>query len=490
MRFLRRSLVGLFLLSLTVALLAYAGQTLYSAVQVRLAEKDAPRMARERVFAANVVTATPRTVTPVLTTFGEVRSRRTLELRTPAAGTVIELADGFEDGARVEAGQLLLRLDPADAQDARDIALNDLAKAEAEVRDAARAVDLARDDLAAAEAQAALRQQALLRQRDLRDRGVGSEAAVETAALAASAADQSVVSRRQSLAQAQTRMDQSETALARQRIAVAEAERALADTALYAEFAGSLSEVAVVAGGIVGNGERIAQLIDPDALEVSFRVSTSQYARLLDAEGRLISAPVEIALDVLGAEVKASGRLSRVGAAVGAGQTGRLVYAALDGARGFRPGDFVTVRIAEPELQDVFVLPATAIDATPSVLALGAEDRLERVAVELLRRQDDDVILRAPGLAGREIVTERSPLLGAGIKVRPIRPEAAAGAEAAAADEPELVELTPERRAALIAFVEGNTRMPQEAKARVLAQLAQDRVPAQVVARIEERMGG
>ena len=32
--------------------------------------------------------------------------------------------------------------------------------------------------------------------------------------------------------------------------------------------------------------------------------------------------------------------------------------------------------------------------------------------------------------------------------------------------------------------------MPAEAKARVLAQLQQDRVPARVVARIEERMGG
>jgi len=42
----------------------------------------------------------------------------------------------------------------------------------------------------------------------------------------------------------------------------------------------------------------------------------------------------------------------------------------------------------------------------------------------------------------------------------------------------------------LVAYVEGNTFMPDEAKARVLAQLRQDAVPVRVVERIESRMGG
>ncbi|HEX9856978.1 MAG TPA: efflux transporter periplasmic adaptor subunit, partial [Paracoccaceae bacterium] len=70
-------------------------------------------------------------------------------------------------------------------------------------------------------------------------------------------------------------------------------------------------------------------------------------------------------------------------------------------------------------------------------------------------------------------------------------PEGAAGGAVLAAPEPEaLVELSDERRARLVAFVEGNSRMPAEAKARVLAQLAQDLVPAQVIERLEQRMGG
>jgi hypothetical protein len=53
-----------------------------------------------------------------------------------------------------------------------------------------------------------------------------------------------------------------------------------------------------------------------------------------------------------------------------------------------------------------------------------------------------------------------------------------------------MVALTPERRAALIAFVEANDRMPADAKTRILAQLAEEAVPAQVIKRLESRMGG
>ena len=488
MRFLIRSLTGLFLLSLTLGLLALAGYTVKSSIDERMAREARAPMVRERVFAANVLTVTPGRIVPDLAAFGQVESRRTLELRAPVGGRIVEMDAGFEEGAAVEAGQVLIRIDPAPAQTALDLARAALAEAEAEQAEALRALDLARDDLAVAERQAALREQALARQREIDGRGLGTAADLETAELAAASAAQAVLSRRQALAQAEARRDTAAIALSRQRINLAEAERDLADTVIRAGFAGALSGVSAVAGGLVSVNEKLADLVDPDALEVSFRVSIAQYARLIDDAGRLTPAQVTIALDVLGAEIVATGRLSRVGAAVGEGQTGRMIYAALDAAPGFRPGDFVTVRVAEPELRGVARVPAAAVAADGTVLALGEDDRLEEVAVDLLRRQGDDVIIRAGAAAGREIVAERSPLLGAGIKVRPLRPAADGGA--AAPVEPEFIELTAERREELIAFIEGNAFMPEEAKARVLAQLRQDRVPARVVARIEERMGG
>ena len=113
MRFFRRALVGLFLMALTVGLLSLAGGTIWSAMQTRMAESGGGPPARERVFSAEVVALTPGVESPVLTAFGEIRSRRTLELRAPAEGQVVELSPVFEDGGAVSAGDVLLRIDLA-----------------------------------------------------------------------------------------------------------------------------------------------------------------------------------------------------------------------------------------------------------------------------------------------------------------------------------------------------------------------------------------
>ncbi len=423
MRFFRRALVGLFLLAMTVGLLAMAGNTIYGALQARWADSGTPQPQRERVFSAEVMTVTVGTETPVLTAFGEIRSRRTLELRAPSEGNVIELAEGFEEGGAVITGQVLMRIDPAEAQSARDTAAADLRDAENELAEAVAALDLARDDVAAAQAQAALRQRALDRQVDLLNRGVGSAAAVETAELAAASADQAVLSRRQALAQAVARVAQSETALDRRGIALAEAERRLTQTVLRAEFDGILSEVNVVAGRLVNRNEQVARLIDAQALEVAFRISTAQYAQLVGAGGLLPEARVAVILDVFGLDLTAEAVLTRESGSVEAGQSGRLLFARIDAPRGLRVGDFVRVEVQEPPLENVARLPASALGSDGQLLALGAEDRLEAVAVDLLRRQGDAVLVRGDDLDGREIVLARTPTLGAGIRVNPVRPE-------------------------------------------------------------------
>jgi hypothetical protein len=56
--------------------------------------------------------------------------------------------------------------------------------------------------------------------------------------------------------------------------------------------------------------------------------------------------------------------------------------------------------------------------------------------------------------------------------------------------ESAMVALTDERRSKLLAFVENNTRMPKEVRARMAEQLKAKDVPADLVAQLEGRMGG
>lgn len=485
MRFLRQSMIGLFLAAVSLGLLVYAGQMVGVAIQDRLADEAVPFEPKERVFAVNLIRAEAKTINPLLDTFGEVKSRRTLELRAAIAGRVIELSESFEDGGRVGRGDVLVRIDPADMQSVQDRADADLADAQAEVRDAARSLDLARDEETAAEDQVTLRQKAFQRQVDLSARGVGTAAAVEVAELAEAAARATVLARRQIVTQAEARIDQADTRLSRARIAAEEASRDLNDTTVRAPFDGTLSETAVVEGRLVSANERLADLIDPEDLEVAFRVSTAQYVRLLDDSGLLINAPVTATLDVTGVDLQATGVLSRVSGATTETQTGRLVFARLKQAPGFRPGDFVSLSVVEPPIAEVVRLPAAAVNAQGEVLVLGAEDRLEAITVTLLRRQGNDVLVRGEGLVGRDVISAQTPLLGPGISVRPLRRESETSHAV-----PDMLELTDEHRARLVAFVQDSDAMPGEAKADVLAQLAAPAVAASVVARIESRMGG
>ena len=188
----------------------------------------------------------------------------------------------------------------------------------------------------------------------------------------------------------------------------------------------------------------------------------------------------------MGSEIATNAVLERDSGSVAEGQTGRLLYAKLDKAVGFKPGDYVVVKVDEPELRFAINLPASALNADNQVLVLNDEDRLENVNVSLLRRQGDNVIIRSRDLPGKEVVAQRSPLLGTGIKVRAVR----SGEAEKPPKAPEMIELTEDRRKKLINFIENNQWIPKTAKERTIGKLKKEKVPAEMVNRIESRMGG
>ena len=485
MRFLGRGLIGLLLFSLALGLLGLAGNTIKVAVQDRMNQEPRSQKARERTFAVKVVPAEVTSINPTLNAFGEIQSRKTLDLRMAASGQIQELSTNFVEGGSVKSGELLIRLDDSDYQTAVDLAENNLIDAKNEVMESARNLSFSKEELAAAEEQEKLRLRALTRQKDLVERGVGTAAALENAELSASGATQAVLSRKAAVDQAKNRGAQAETRLVRAELALKDAKRKLEDTKLYAEFSGLLSGVSLVKGGIVSANERLGQLIDPEVLEVSFKISTQQYTRLLNDNGELLKAPVSVALTNTEQGLNADGVIIRDSASVAKGQTGRQVYAKLIKSVGFKPGDFVAVKVEEPTLNWVVKLPSTALDSSNKVLLLGEGERLEEAQVKLMRRQGNEVIVRSRDLSGKEIVAQRTPVLGVGIKVKAIR----SGEENEVA-EVEMLELTEERRAKLISAIETNGYIPKTVKERIIGQLTQPKVPADVVARIESRMGG
>ena len=70
----------------------------------------------------------------------------------------------------------------------------------------------------------------------------------------------------------------------------------------------------------------------------------------------------------MGSEITTNAILQRDSGSVAEGQTGRLLYASLDKAIGFKPGDYVVIKVDEPELPFAISLPASALNADNQVL--------------------------------------------------------------------------------------------------------------------------
>jgi hypothetical protein len=490
MRFIGRSLFGLFLIALTFGLLATSVGLVYTSFQERSAKQGNKRPQKERVFSAHVMEAKASKIQPEIDAFGEIQSKRALDIRIPVGGTIVYLSPNFVEGGKVTKDEILVTTDATDFEDKVTLAKADLDEAKDSEIEAKNALSLAFDDLAAAVKQSDLRNQALKRKEGLTDRGVVTEASLESAALSAASAEQAVLSKRKAILQAQSRLSQNKGTVVRRKLAFANAERKLQNTEVKAEFDGTLSNVSLVSGGIVNNNERVGLLVDPSSLEVKFRISATQFNRLIDTSGNLQAIPTFVKLDVFGTEISASGFVERSSATVGTGLTGRLLFSNLsDGnVSSFRSGDFVAVTLKEPTLNNVLELPSNALSGGNRILTLTDEDRLQEIEVSVLRRNKNNVIIDATNIVGKEIVTNRTALLGAGIKIKPIRP----GDPKVNNDkvpEPEKITIDNERRQKMISFIEGNGKIPKTAKKKIIKALNQKEVPLKLINKLESRMG-
>lgn len=497
MRFLMRGLAGLALMAIMVGFAGFGAYRFYDAMTVE--ETSRQRPARERTYTVNVAALAPQSVSPVTTAYGQVESWRTLQLRASSEGRLVDVASKFRDGAAVAEGELLLRIDPADAEFQFLDAEAALADAEAQKTEAEEAIIVAEQELEAARRQLDLRRQALQRQLQLQDKGYSTAVQVENEELAVASLEQSLNNRLQSVITARKRIERMDLTVQRAQLVLKDAERVLNETTLTAPFYGYLADVDATLGRRVSPSETLALLIDPSALEVKFSLSTAEFSRLLDDSGKLIKAPVTVTLQLGGRSVEVPGHIDRAAAIVAEGEAGRTLFATLDISTGtvLRPGDFVKVDVEEPELSQVAVVPAAAVTEDGRLLIVGAGDRIDEIRTRVLRRMGNEVLL-ADVPFGTDYVRERLPQLGQGLKVTPRRggdvetgPNAPVTARAP--DEPapqagDLVALEPERRAALIAQL-NSSNMPENRKARLIALLNEPMVPKDLIDRLEQGRG-
>ncbi len=293
--------------------------------------------------AVGVVTVAAQAVALQSELPGRVEAQRTAQVRARVNGVVMKRL--FTEGSEVKAGQALFQIDPAPYQAAYDSAQAQLAKAQANLSQAAAQAE---------------------RNKPL----VEARAVSQQEYLASVAAAK-----------------QAEADVAAARAAITTAKLNLDYAAVRAPISGRIGRALVTEGALVSAAEatQLALIQQTSSVYVNFTQSANEVQQLRRAlaEGRLRAngqqaAEVRIVLDD-GSELAQPGKLLFTDLSVDASSGQVLLRAEVPNAQGqLLPGQYVRVRLAQAELPSAMLLPQQAVTRSQSgdtVLVVGADGK-------------------------------------------------------------------------------------------------------------------
>jgi RND family efflux transporter MFP subunit len=332
----------------------------------------------------DVVVVRPQTMALAVDAQGSVLPRREINLVSQVAGRIERVGPHFAQGGFFDAGEALVEVEDADYRFA-------IARAEAQV--------------------------AAARQRVAEEKGRALQARREWRDLGSQEAN-ALFLRKPQLASA-------EAALRAAEADVGAAELNLSRTRISVPFNGRVSEKHVDIGQYVAPGTVIARVYDTDAVEIRLPLTDRQVA-LLDlplnfenqSDEQAARVPVRLRARFADREWEWQGRIVRTDASIDLDS--RVVYAVAEVEKPFAiepgsdrpplsPGLFVHATIDGRAIDDVVLLPRSALRSDDSVMVVDARQQLLSRQVKVLHSNAEQVWLR--GLSQRERVVVREDTL-------------------------------------------------------------------------------
>lgn len=232
----------------------------------------------------------------------------------------------------------------------------------------------------------------------------------------------------------------SDAAAIEAKVAVQQAERDLVRTEIKAPYEGLVRSKNVDVGQFVSRGNSIGTIYAADSVEVRVPIADSQLAFLdlpLGVRGELpeqYQAAVTLSTFYGGQHYEWHGKLVRTEAEIDTRT--RMVHAVVrvdenTSAPSEKPalpvGLFVNATISGRMAEDVVVLPRAALRNQSQVLVVDAENRLRYRNVDLLRFEQDSVVIQG-GIEAGELVN-LSPIQTVidGMRVKPIQDDSEQG---------------------------------------------------------------
>ena len=340
---------------------------------------------------------------------GTVRPRAEVDVAAEITGRVVWVAPNFDSGGRVDAGELILRLDDAEYRNRVEQARASVAVQQVEVLRVTEEARVARSQY----------------ERFRRMRG-GGQSTLETSPLTLW----------------EPQMEAAEAALARVRAVLAEADLQMSRTEVHAPFAGVVLEESVDAGQFVAAGQSVGRLYAADAVEVVVPLSDAGAALIpglweLEAGNADPRVPVRVIAEYGDARYSWEGYLDRAEAALDemtrtidvivrvpdpfAGGSSMSTGAGGEAAERAGPpllvGKFVEVEIDGIAPEEYFRVRRAALRPGNEIW-LARNDVVHIVPVQVLQRSDDEVFLTGALEAGETVIVGGVQVATEGMPVR------------------------------------------------------------------------
>ena len=328
-----------------------------------------------------------RTLSEEIKASGDLEAQFHTEIAAEVEGRVTELT--VDEGGSVEAGVVVIEIDPA-----------------------RRKLDLsaARARLAQARAELANEQRKTKRIRELRSQSVSSI---------------------QQLEEAETMLALARSAVSAEEAAVGVAERRVRDSSVAAPFAGLVARRSVELGEFVQPGKSLFELVAMSPLEAIFSLTE------LDTERVRLGQRVEIRVGAFPGRTF-DGRVAFIAPTIDPNTRTLRIKAEIDNIEGLlRPGLFARMSLGVAERPNVLMVPAEALIQRAGGTSVyrvtdaeGDEGRVERISVEVGSTEGDFVEVRGTLRPGDKIVRRGHGGLanGMAVVVRGLqRPQVATG---------------------------------------------------------------
>ncbi|WP_299744234.1 efflux RND transporter periplasmic adaptor subunit [uncultured Tateyamaria sp.] len=380
-------------------------------------------------------------VTVSVTGYGRVEPVRTWQGISRVDGQIIATTNALAVGGFVQAGEVIIEVDPRDYEIARDRALANLAIAETELAELNAQEENTAEQLALEQQIEAVIQADVDRRASLVESGSTAIASLEQAQRDLIAQQRQVLDLENALALYPVQRQSAEATLASRQVDVEEAERNLANTKIVAPFEGRVLEETVSEGVYIRPGDQLLTIAGIDVVEI---VAEVQPAAMSDALSLLIPDATDVinrfnpfetdaAIKALGAagisatvvlsqgnEYRYPARLARLDGSVDntTGTVG-IVVEVQDAGRPDpatrRPpltnGAFVAVLFHGLTDEAQAVVPRSALieeEGSAYVYVVDPDSRLQRRAVTIAGRSAGDMVISS-GLASGDTLVLTPP---------------------------------------------------------------------------------